>query len=289
MNTRHLPARSFVANLTFAFAMMSIPWALQAQNAGENLLKNGGAEAGDVSGWTNFPSTSDTAQDGKKSFVLMTNKTVLSDDFIEVDPKARYELSGYFMAPTGSALCYLGFDCYDADKKRIASQEITTLKGTETTLSEAAVKGDKVLKIGNGKSWVYDESWTPQYGCVAINVDDSGACSDLPNRNLTEYGIAAIRQAGAKWEVELVKPLAMDLPAGTKVREHRAQGNCRWVASKPVSGQWEQLKGIVSGIATTGQEQGKFFPGTRYIKVNILSLDATADALVDNVVLRKLE
>jgi hypothetical protein len=289
MNTRHLPARSIVANLTFAFAMMSVSWALQGQSTGENLLKNGGAEAGDVSGWNNIPSTSDTAQDGKKSFVLATNKTVLSDAFIEVDPKARYDLSAYFMAPNGTAKCYLGFECYDADKKRIASQEISTLKGTETTLSEAAVKGDKVLKIGNGKSWVYDESWTPQYGCVAINVDDSGACSDLPNRNLTDFGIAAIRQSGAKWEVELVKPLTMDIPAGTKVREHRAQGNCRWVGNRIVSGQWEQLNGIVSGIATTGQEPGKFFPGTRYIKVNILNLDYNADALVDNVVLRKLE
>ena len=277
-----------IAKLSFALAMAAAPCMLQAQAPVENLIKNGGAESGDVSGWTTFLSTSDKAQEGNKSFVLPTNKEAMPNDFIEVDPKARYELSGFMMAEEGNGTGHLGFRCFDKDKKVIESIHITTLKGTETKLREAATKGATVLKIENGKDWVFDEKWTPQFACVAFNVDDSGAFTDLPNRNLSPLGLKAIRQADGQWEVELANPLHADFAAGTKVRQHRALGMCNWVESKPIANQWVQLKGIRSGLAIATQEGGKFWPGTKFIKVSVFH-NANSNVLVDNVVLRRVE
>jgi len=277
-----------IAKLSFAVAMAAAPCMLQAQAPVENLIKNGGAETGDVSGWTTFLSVSDKAQEGTKSFVLPFDKEAMPNDFIEVDPKARYEVSGFMMAEEGSGNGNLGFRCFDADKKVIESPHITTVKGTETKLREAATKGATVLKIENGQAWVFDEKWTPQFACVAFNVDDSGAFSDLPNRNLSPLGIKAIRQADGQWEVELAKPLNADFAAGTKVRQHRAQGGAIWVQSKTVADQWVEFKGTRSGVATTGKEAGKFWPGTKFIQVLIQNQNKS-NVLVDNVVLRRVE
>jgi len=277
-----------IAKLSFAVAMAAAPCMLQAQAPVENLIKNGGAETGDVSGWTTFLSVSDKAQEGTKSFVLPFDKEAMPNDFIEVDPKARYEVSGFMMAEEGSGNGNLGFRCFDADKKVIESQQITTVKGTETKLREAATKGATVLKIENWQAWIFDEKWTPQFACVAFNVDDSGAFSDLPNRNLSPLGIKAIRQADGQWEVELAKPLSADFTAGTKVRQHRSQGRCLWVDSKPITDKWLQFKGVRSGLALAGQESGKFWPGTKFIKVSVFH-NAKSNALVDNLVLRRVE
>jgi hypothetical protein len=277
-----------IAKLSFAVAMVAAPCMLQAQAPAANLIKNGGAETGDISGWSGFASTSDKAQEGTKSFVLKPNGAAISADVIEVDPKARYELSGFMVAEEGSGTCHFGFRPLDADKKQILSEQITMLKGTETKLREAATKGATVLKIENGQAWVFDEKWTPQFGCVAFNVDDSGAFADLPNRNLSILGIKAIRQADGQWEVELANPLSADFAAGTKVRQHRAQGGAVWVESKTVADQWVSFKGIRSGVSTTGQESGKFCPGTKYIKVSVFN-NSNSNVLVDNVVLRRVE
>ena len=277
-----------IAKLSFAVAMVAAPCMLHAQAPAANLIKNGGAETGDISGWTGFASTSDKAQEGTKSFVLKPNGTATSADAIEVDPKARYELSGFMVAEEGSGTSHLGFRPLDADKKPILSEHITAIKDTGTKLREAATKGATVLKIENGQAWVFDEKSTPEFGCVAFNVDDSGAFADFPNRNISEMGIKAIRQTDGQWEVELAKPLKADFAAGTKVRQHRAQGGAIWVQSKTVADQWVEFKGTRSGVSTTGQESGKFWPGTKFIQVTIQTQNKS-NVLVDNVVLRRVE
>jgi hypothetical protein len=262
----------------------------------ENLLKNGDAETGDTSGWIGFASTAATTHEGANAFVLDGEKggpTALSVALISVDPNARYELSGFFMSEEGTANVYLGFDCYDADKRQIASEQVTPIPGTETELREAANKGNKVLKIKNGSAWAFDPAWTPPYGVVAFEVDASGACSDLPNRKLSPMGITAIRQVGGQWEVELANPMDADYPAGTKVREQRAEGAYQWLLAKDVGSQWVELKGAMSGESTAGQEPGKFWPGTRFVRVAIVNLNDKSNenpkVLVDDVVLHQAE
>ena len=247
-----------------------MPCLLQAQNAGENLLKNGGAESGDSGGWIEFPSVSATAKEGSKAFVCKSGGRVLSEELIPINPELRYKLSGFFNSEGAEAKMCLGFVSYDADEKEIQSPNITPITGTETKLREAASKGDTVLKIENGQQWVFDTKWTPDFGYVAFDVDDSGAYSDLPNRNLSGAGLKSIRQVGGQWEVELAKPLPANFTAGTKVRQHRAEGAALWIGCPTVGSSWKELKGRISGFSEGIRQPGKFWQGTKFVKVAIL-------------------
>jgi hypothetical protein len=284
-------AKSHIAGISFAVAMASMPCLLQAQNPGENLLKNGGAESGDSGGWIEFPSVSATAKEGSKAFVCKQSGMVRSEELIPVDPELRYKLSAFFKSEGAEAKMCLGLVCFDADEKEIQSVQITPITGTETKLREAASKGDTVLKIENGQQWVFDTKWTPDFGFVAFDVDDSGAYSDLPNRNLSGAGLKSIRQVGGQWEVELAKPLPADFVAGTKVRQHRSQGACLWVDVQQVGTSWKELKGRLSGVSEGPRQPGKFWPGTKFVKVAILNETANFNdpVLVDEVVFTQAE
>ena len=270
-------AKSHIAGISFAVAMFSIPCLLHAQGSGENLLKNGDAEAGDISGWTSFVETSTTAHEGANSFVLAGAKdssgTAQSKEFIPVDPSSGYTVSGYFMSPEGTGSVHLGLACFDAQKRLITSERITPVPQTETELVEDVKPGDKVVKIKNGSAWEFDAALTPKYGVVAFNVDDSGAYSDLPNPNLSPWGITTIRQTGGQWEVELVKPLKEGYSAGTKVRQHKVHGANFWVSVKKVGKDWVKISGDISGVSTVGQEKGMFWPGTSFVRVTVLNLN----------------
>jgi hypothetical protein len=284
-------AKSCIAGISFAVAMVSMPCLLQAQNAGENLLKNGGAESGDSGGWIEFPSVSTTAKEGSKAFVCKQSGMVRSEKLMPINPELRYNLSAFFMSEGAEAKMCLGFVCFDANEKEIQSSQITPVRGTETKLREAASKGDTVLKIENGQQWVFDTKWTPEYGFVAFDVDVSGAYSDLPNRNLSRPGLKSIRQVGGQWEVELAQPLLADFVAGTQVRQHRSQGACLWVDVKQVGSSWQELKGRISGVSEGGRQPGKFWPGTQFVKVVILNETPNFKdpVLVDEVVFSQVE
>lgn len=286
-------AKSHITGISFAVAMVSTPCLLQAQNAGENLLKNGGAESGDSAGWIEFPSISSNAKEGSKAFVCKpSGGMVRSEELTPVDPELRYKLSAFFKSEGAEVTkMSLGLFCYDADEKEITSAHITPITGTETKLREPASKGDTVLKIENGQQWVFDTKWTPEYGFVAFDVDDSGAYSDLPNRNLSGAGLKSIRQVGGQWEVELAKPLAADFVAGTKVRQHRAEGACLWVVQQPLGNDWKEFKGRISGLSEGVKQPGKFWPGTKFVKVAIINEtpDFKDSVLVDEVVFTQVE
>ena len=284
---KNLPkiAKSHIAGISFAVAMAAAPSMLQAQATGENLIKNGDAEIGDFSGWWGFQSMSDKAQDGANAFVLGPNKEALSLGIIEVNPDAIYELTGSAMAVEGTSKVHFGLRCLDADKKMIRCEWVSPIEGTETKLLEAATKGATVLKIENGQAWKIGGN-TPLFGCVAFNVDDSGAFADLPNREVSDLVIKAIRQVGGHWEVELAKPLTADFSAGTKVRQHENKMGCFWVKIKDVEQSWGEVKGSASGVSSTGIEPGKFWPGTKFIQVQIFNMNAASNVLLDNLVLR---
>jgi len=87
-----IAAKSTKNKFTSAFlatSLIAVPCLNHSLQA-ENLLKNGDAEAGDISGWTKFIEVSPTAHEGAYSFVLAGAKdssgTAQSKDFIPVDP-----------------------------------------------------------------------------------------------------------------------------------------------------------------------------------------------------------
>ena len=272
-------AKSTNNKFTSAFlatALITVPCLSHSLQA-ENLLKNGDAESGDISGWTKFIEVSPTAHEGAHSFVLAGAKdasgTAQSKDFIPVDPSSGYTLSGYFMSPEGTGIVHLGLACFDAQKRLITSDRITPVPQTETELVEDVKPGDKVVKIKNGSAWVFDAAHTPKYGVVAFNVDDSGSYSDLPNPNLSSLGISTIRQIGGQWEVELAKPLKEGYSAGTKVRQHKLSNASLWISIKGVGKDWVRISGDISGVSAVGQEKGKFWPGTSFVRVTVLNLN----------------
>ena len=255
---------------------------------GTNLIKNGDAEAGKTSGWDGFASIVPKPHNGSNAFLLKRSERAFSDGLIPLDPKAKYKLSGFFMAEDTPTKAYIGFDCFDANKQRIRSMEITPIPKSETELVEDAKKGDTVLKIKDGSAWKF-EKWTPPYGVVAFEVDTSGAYRDLPNRKITSKGITAITKADGYWEVKLKSPMRENYPAGTAVRQHKSSGAYCWVPSKSVKDKWVEINGYKSGVSVGGQNKDMFWPGTRFIRVAILNLNhsktASPNLLVDDVVL----
>ena len=256
---------------------------------GTNLIKNGDAEAGKTSGWDGFASIVPKPHNGSNAFLLKRSERAFSDGLIPLDPKAKYKLSGFFMAEETPTKAYIGFDCFDANKQRIRSMEISPIPKSETELVEDAKKGDTVLKIKDGSAWKF-EKWTRPYGVVAFEVDTSGAYSDLPNRKITLRGITAITKADGYWEVKLKHPMRENYPAGTAVRQQRSQGAYCWTRGRGVvKDKWVDIKGYKSGVSVGGQKTDMFWPGTRYIRVAILNLNhsktVSPNLLVDDVVL----
>ena len=265
-----------ITNAFLATALIAVPCLNHSLQA-ENLLVNGDAEAGDISGWTKFIEVSPTAHAGVHSFVLAGAKdsvgTAQSKEFIPVDPSSGYTVSGYFMSPEGTGILHLGLACFDAQKRLFTSERITPVPQTETELVEEVKTGDKVVKIKNGSAWEFNAAHTPKYGVVAFNVDDSGSYSDLPNPNLSQQGITTIRQAGGQWEVELAKPLKEGYSAGTKVRQHKVAGASLWLAVGGAGKDWAKISGNISGVSTVGREKGMFWPGTSFVRVTVLNLN----------------
>jgi hypothetical protein len=256
---------------------------------GTNLIKNGDAEAGKTSGWDGFASIVPKPHNGSNAFLLKRSVRAFSDGLIPLDPKAKYKLSGFFMAEETPTKAYIGFDCFDANKQRIRSMEVTPIPKSETELVEDAKKGDTVLKIKDGSAWKF-EKWTRPYGVVAFEVDTSGAYSDLPNRKITLRGITAITKADGYWEVKLKHPMRENYPAGTAVRQQRSQGAYCWARGRGVvKDKWVDINGYKSGVSVGGQKTDMFWPGTRYIRVAILNLNhsktVSPNLLVDDVVL----
>jgi hypothetical protein len=91
--------------------------------------------------------------------------------------------------------------------------------------------------------------------------------------------------------VELAKPLAADFVAGTKVRQHRAEGACLWVVQQPIGNDWKEFKGRISGLSEGVKQPGKFWPGTKFVKVAIINEtpDFKDSVLVDEVVFTQVE
>ena len=269
----------------------TVPIADALVPVGSNMLKNGDAEAGNTSGWKGFASTVPKPHEGAYAFVLESRFYAYTSEMFPLDPKASYELSGFFTSEGGPGMVYLGFDCYDANKKRITSREVTPIPRTETELVQAVKKGDKVLKIKDGSTWKFDKRWTPLYGVVAFDVDPSGKYADLPNRKISLRGITEIRQVDGQWEVTLKKPMLESYPAGTKVRQQRSSGAMKWVVWKYLKENWVGITGKASGISSGGQKQNMFYPGTRYFRVVILNLSQSKKppapkVLADDVILR---
>jgi hypothetical protein len=230
---------------------------------GQNLVKN------DAACWNGAAKSAVSSQSGAESFEIAG--AIFNSEAIPVDQSKNYVLSGWFKNNGDTPLKYVYFSLMplDADKKQINSHEFAVFpnSGNETVLTAPCAAGDTVLKIKDGSKWK-----EYQYGCVAFDVDDSGALKDLPNRNISPFGIKSVENKGDHWDVTLMSNCGKDFPAGTKVREHTASNTYIYpVIIKDLSkgDGWKKFEGKVGGMTKFVVTGDKFWPGTAFVKVGM--------------------
>ena len=258
--------------------------------AQENLIKNGDAETGNITNWSKTVKLSEgSPHGGNYCFKVLNQKSPRSSQLIPIEEGKTYTLTGWFKS-TGAikSKIYFGYAPYDENKQPISAFHVTVYPKSETTLVEACKKGDRILKIKNGKGWkVY------KYGRVAFEVDGSGKYSDLPNRNLSPYGIKEVVAKEDFWEVHLARPCGKEYPEGTLVREHiGGSGYIYKVSSgkKGVPDEWTKYTGIIKEWSKHGCSGTKWWAGTKYVKILVLARPKKdAELLFDDIILTASE
>jgi hypothetical protein len=205
--------------------------------------------------------------------------TVKGSEWITVDPKKRYTLSGWFKSVGKEpSNLYLGFMCFAADKKPIEPEQVSVVGATETTLYEACTKDATLIKVAHAFKWKEDP-----HACIAFEADDSGKYADLPNRNLSRFGITKLEEKEGYWEVRLNEPCGRAYPAGTKVREHTAGPAYLYCAASAQAApmEWTQYSGSVMGLSEAGAGNTRWWHGTKYAKLlMLLNYDQDEDCIV---------
>ncbi len=233
----------------------------------QNLIVDGDAEAANTKNWFRMSAVSDDAHDGNHSFQVDGYVNVQAKPFIKVDPSKHYNLSGWFKsAGEKPSKIYFGFVPFDQNKKQIMPWHVNVVAGTDTTLAEACVKGDTVIKITDGSKWKALKH-------LAMAFDTKADFSDLPNKQISALGITAVQNKGDHWEITLAKPCKQDKDAGTSIRMHRSGGTYIYAgaSNKIVPSEWTQYAGKIKGSATKGIPLKQFWPGTKFVRILILA------------------
>jgi hypothetical protein len=237
----------------------------------QNLVKNGDAEAG-LENWDKIQVqlVSENPHSGKNCFKTISNNT-FSADLIPVNNATIYNISGWFKsADDKKTNVYLGFMPFTEDKKQIECVNINPVVGTETELVQECISEDTVLKVKDAGKWQIQP-----ISKIAFNVDTSGEYKDLPNFNIYKGKILGAENKGTHWELKLEKPCGNSFPAKTKIREHRDGSTYIYAVNKLNfnTQTWQEFTGATRDYANFGNEAGKFWKGTKYVRIIILTLN----------------
>lgn len=286
--------RSIWRLILFTLLLANIIHAPTVCLAGEtlNLVTNGDAETGNTDGWKTFRKViSEAPHSGKFCFSCVGSSMVRSSKaVIGIDPNKTYTLTGWFKsAGKGKSRLFFGYIPYDAKHRRISSEQVTYVAGTETTLAAPCAGDDTVIKVVDASKWKALRS-----GYIAFKVDDSGKYKDLPNRNLSGRGIVKVENKGNHWEIHLAEKCKQTYPAGTKVREHKAESGYIYNAasSRNVPMKWTKYTGKIKGIAESGMVRRQWPRGTRYARVILMAnytQNKEFELHVDDIVLTAIE
>ncbi len=265
----------WVAALALGIALA--PSVRAADEKPVNLVKNGDAETGTLDNWSGFTKViTDNPHGGKSCFLGQGQVMVQSNEFIPIDPNKSYTMTAWVKS-TGkeTSVFYAGLIPCDADKNPIEHTLVDAIAATDTVMTEACTAADKVIKVTDASTWK-----TLDFGCVAFAVDDSGHYKDLPNRNLSTYGVVACVNKGKYWEVQLKEACGKAYPAGTKVREQTSGGTYIYAAASGIGAgpQWAQITGTVKGSAICGAPNDQWWAGTKYARVLFLLSYGQGDA-----------
>ena len=193
-------------------------------------------------------------KDGR--LLLEKQASIMSKDQFEVDPEATYIFSAKL--ENGGDKPYSVY--VGANISGLNAFMVYFTAGSESSLTAAAKKGDKVLRVADASSWA-------EKGFVALNVDGSGYCADLPNKNLIPLAAPPQKTDDGKWELKLVRSLPFDMAENSFVRQHVEGPTFNWAgATYLMPGKQVEFSAKLKGVAVGGTEGGKFWPGAKNFK-----------------------
>lgn len=195
-----------------------------------------------------------------ESFGKYPTETIVQE-FIQVNSNESYTLSCFMRSLNAEqpASAYFGLRMYDKDKRPIVICNVGAKANSESVLAAPAASGDQHLLVKAVDGWLGGG-----HAAVAFAVLPDYA--DLPNFAISA-GIKEITAVGDTLKVELKAPLKMDFPAGTAVRLHSPWGApFYWVANGWLSGEWQEFKTVIKGMAVSGTPADQFWTGTCYVK-----------------------
>lgn len=194
------------------------------------------------------------AADG--SFQVQTPTMVQLKELFPVNPDTTYCFTGEIRkskdAPSARFLA--GFLLYDKDKKVINPVHVNVIRGTLTALAEPVKAGDSLIKIESGGRWTANTAYH-----VAFNA------GPLPNRDISDGTITAVKREGTFCSVTLSKPLQKNYPKGTRI-QIQSRGGYFYSAIEMPSDQWKKFGKSIKGVSRNSIQATQFWPGTAYIK-----------------------
>lgn len=157
-----------------------------------------------------------------KNYTILDNKVIISDKYIEVDPQKLYLLSGTFVSSGDDKRnIRFGYIPYDKNHKFIHNSSYNYVENSETFLTRACTRNDKVLYISSSEKWLKSGN-----ALVAFDVDKTKKFNDLPNNKLSDLGIMKIKKiSDTESKVFLKGESKMTANVNSLVREHYANGN----------------------------------------------------------------
>ena len=214
---------------------------------------------GEKDDWTNPGLV--TNDDG--SLGLKGGQLTYSAETFPVDPTAASKLSGEFKKLPGASAkdrFFFALLNFDKDLKRIEAMHVNPVKGSDTELAAPCTAQDTVLKVNRGAVFKKGDF-------LAFHTRDD--YQDLPNRNVN--GKAPVTEskqlADGTWQVTVAAPIAVDAPAGTRVRAHHGGWyQYSGALAAPIPDDWTTFEGLIQGSAP-GDHRHQWRPGTAYAQL----------------------
>lgn len=260
---------------------------------GQNLLTSGDGEGKDpIKDWgKNVYIEKDIKRNGEAS-IGITYDMCASPEFIPINPKKTYRLSGYFRSKDSShpASVLLHFRFYNKDKKEITPWSIKP-HAAITTLLVNAQKDTDIVRVKKS-NWDTGKKRRVNLFAIAFNAKDNE--SDIPN--LSSIRFKEIKEYTDEYVITLEEKLKKSYPAGTKVRQH-VYVDYPWAYSKkkePLTAEWKKFSITTGPRPIPGEfKQNYIWKDAAYGRVMLITRNWDGDSkktlLFDDLFLEELD
>lgn len=242
-----------------------------------NLVKNGVLEEKSNA---NFEWA--TYKDNSLQYTNSSKITLITKEYIEIDPNKKYYETITGKTNNTSAIYYMGIIEFDEDKNYIDGLHFMNINNTLTYLEQDLNKGDTKVYLNDVSNFVSDR---PDYtkGFIVWNYVNSKGYHypELTySRNVyprLEESKTLFNETGIDREnniITLKEPWSYEnLKKGEKLSQRNAGDTYNYGLLKAgtMSTQWKTYHNYIEGINSTGESQlNTFRPGTKYIKIVFL-------------------